>query len=66
MGANSSAEYTKKAMNFANEVLSKRRKVRTAHIDGYTDGVVRYYHNMKYVDLVDNGEEHLLISFGKQ
>lgn len=66
VGASSPTEYTKKAMNYANDVLSKGRRVRTARIGGYTEGVIRYYHNKKYVDLVYNGKEHLLVSFGKQ
>ena len=66
VGANSPAEYTRKAMNYANDVLSKGRRVRTARISGYTDGVVRYYYNRKYIDLVRNGAEHLIVSFGRR
>ena len=66
VGANSPAEYTRKAMNYANDVLSKGRRVRTARISGYTDGVVRYYYNRKYIDLVRNGTEHLIVSFGRR
>ncbi len=64
VGARNLEEYTKKATNFANDVLS--RKVRTARISGPTPNTTRYYFNKKYVDLSYNGSEHLLVSFGKQ
>ena len=64
VGARNLEEYTKKATNFANDVLN--RKVRTARISGPTPNTTRYYFNQKYVDLSYNGSEHLLVSFGKQ
>ncbi len=65
VGASTPAQYTLKATNYANTVLAKRG-IRTAHIGGYTYGVTRYYYNGKYVDLVFDGKEHLLVSYGKQ
>ena len=64
VGVRNVEEYTKKATNFANDVLKK--KVRTAHISGHTPNTIRYYFNKKYVDLSYNGQEYLLVSFGKQ
>ncbi len=34
-------------------------------VDGFTSNVYRYKHAGKYVDLVDDGFEHLIVSFGK-
>ncbi len=64
VGASNPEEYTKKAMNFANEVLTNSRRVKTKYIAGATEGVIRYAKNGRYVDLVYDGAEHLLISFG--
>lgn len=64
VGARTLEEYTRKATNFANNVLSKR--VRTAYISGATPNTYRYYFNKKYVDLAYNGIEHLFVSFGLQ
>ena len=64
VGARTLEEYTKKATNFANNVLS--RKVKKAYISGYTPNTFRYYFNGKYIDLSYNGVEHLIVSFGLQ
>ena len=62
VGARTLEEYTKKATNFANTVLSK--KVKKAYISGYTENTYRYYFNKKYIDLAFDGVEHLIVSFG--
>ena len=63
VGANSFNDYLKKAKNFANTVLSK--KIKGRYVSGYTDDVYRYNFNGKYIDLVFNGIEHLIVSFGR-
>lgn len=55
--------YTRKATNFANTVLEK--KIKGRYVSGYTDNVYRYKFNGKYVDLVFDGIEQLIVSFGK-
>ena len=63
VGAKSLEQYTNKATSFANDVLSKR--VKRTFVDGFTDNVYRYKKAGKYVDLVFDGFEHLIVSFGK-
>ncbi len=63
VGATNLEQYTNKATSFANNALSKRLK-RTL-VDGFTKDVYRYTHNGKYVDLMFDGFEHLIVSFGK-
>ena len=62
VNANSYDDYKRKAQNFGNTVLNKKIKGRP--VFGYTDGVLRYKYNGKYIDMVFNGEEHLIVSFG--
>lgn len=66
VGANSVESYTQKATNFANTVLNKTRKVRTAFISGATPNTTRYYYNKKYIDLALIKGEHFIVSFGLQ
>ena len=61
VGARDYEDYLRKAKAFANTVLSK--KIKGRYISGYTDGVYRYNYNGKYIDLVFNGIEHLIVFF---
>lgn len=63
VGASSIEQYTRKATAFANEVLSKRCSRRL--VEGVTKNVYRYCHGGKYIDLVFDEVEHLIVSFGK-
>ena len=63
VGATSIEQYTNKATSFANNVLNKR--VKKHLVEGATPNVYRYTHSNKYVDLVFNGIEYLIVSFGK-
>ena len=62
VGAHSVQQYTNKATSFANTVLAKR--VARTFVDGATKNVYRYSHGGRYVDLVFDGVEHLIVSFG--
>jgi len=64
VGARDYEDYLRKAKVFANTVLTKKDKG-VIYISGYTDGVYRYNYNGKYIDLVFNGIEHLIVSFGR-
>jgi len=64
VGAGTIEEYTKKAMNFANTVISKGKK--GYYIDGATPNTYRYIFNGKYIDLSFDGVEHLIVSFGSR
>lgn len=55
-------QYLDKAKNFANTVLNK--KIKGVPISGITENVFRYRFNGKYIDLVFENGEHLIISFG--
>ncbi|MEY1176284.1 hypothetical protein [Providencia vermicola] len=59
VGADSVAEYKRKAGGFAEDL----KGARTAKIRGETDNVTRYYKNGKYLDKTTDGK---IISFGKQ
>ncbi|MBO5222578.1 MAG: hypothetical protein J6C26_09725 [Clostridia bacterium] len=63
VGAKSIQQYTNKATSFANDVLAKR--VKRKLVPGYTENVYRYRNADKYVDLVYDGVEHLIVSFGR-
>ncbi len=47
----------------SNDVLSKR--VKRTLVDGFTDNVYRYKKTGKYIDLIYDGFEHLIVSFEK-
>ena len=62
VGAHSVQQYTNNATSFANTVLTKR--VGRTLVKGFTDNVYRYKNAGRYVDLVFDGVEHLIVSFG--
>ena len=64
VGARTLEQYTAKATNFANQVLTKR--IKGYSIPGATPNTFRYKFNGKYVDLAYIVGEHLLVSFGSQ
>lgn len=58
VGATNVEQYLRKAESFANNLRGATKKP----ISGATSGVIRYYKNGKYIDIVDGK----IISFGKQ
>ena len=64
VGARTLEQYTAKATNYANYVLSKG--IKGYYVPGATPNTFRYKFNGKYVDLAFDGVEHLLVSFGSQ
>ena len=63
VGARTLEAYTRKATNFANQMIQKGIKGR--YIPGATPDTYRYMYNGKYVDMAWNGIEHILVSFGR-
>ena len=62
VGAKGYEDYLRKAKNFGKTVLNK--KIKGVYVPGYTDGVFRYRYNGKYIDMVYDGFEHLIVSYG--
>lgn len=59
VGTDTVEQYLNKAENFSKNLKGARTKA----IDGFTEGVTRYYKNGKYIDLAPDGS---IISFGAQ
>lgn len=59
VGATSKEQYYRKAEEFSKNLKGATKK----NVSGYTEGVVRYYKNGKYIDLAPDGS---IVSFGKQ
>lgn len=58
VGASSIEQYLNKAQNFSLKLKGARR----VELSGATEGVIRYYKNGKYIDMLDDQ----IFSFGKQ
>lgn len=58
VGASTVEQYLRKAQAYARNLKGATK----AHVSGATKGVIRYYKNGKYIDMVDD----MIISFGKQ
>ena len=58
IGASNVEQYLRKATEFSKSL----RGAKKANISGATSGVIRYYKNGKYIDMVGGK----IISFGKQ
>jgi hypothetical protein len=59
VGANSPAQYFRKALEFSKNLRGATKKI----TEGYTDGVIRYYKNGRYIDIAPDGK---IVSFGSK